>query len=69
MNRVASIFGLAVTFAVIFLAYSGTPEASNAEAQTAQIEAQGKNCVSREIALDEGYGVTRTETRLVCADD
>ena len=70
MNRVASIFGLAVTFAVMFLAYSGTPEASNAEAQTAQmVEAQGKTCVSREIALDEGYGVTRTETRLVCADD
>ncbi len=70
MNRVASILGLAMSFAVIFSAYSGTPEASNAETQTAQTaDAAGKTCVSREIALDEGYGVTRTETRLICADD
>jgi hypothetical protein len=70
MNRVASILGLAMSFAVIFSAYSGTPDASSVETQTAQMaDAAGKNCVSREFALDEGYGVTRTETRLVCSED
>ncbi|WP_026606917.1 hypothetical protein [Methylocapsa acidiphila] len=70
MNRTASILGLAISFAVIFSAYSGTPEASSAETKTAEAaSAAGKNCVNREFALDEGYGVTRTETRLVCAED
>lgn len=70
MNRLASVLGLAISFAVIFSAYSETPEASGGETKTAEAaQSAGKTCVSREFALDEGYGVTRTETRLVCADD
>jgi hypothetical protein len=65
-----SIFGLVMSFAVIFTAYSGVPDAAGGEAQAAQLaEAAAHDCVAREVALDEGYGVSRIETRLVCAKD
>jgi hypothetical protein len=70
MIRMSSIFGLLMGLAALFSAYSGTPEASGGEAQAAQVtEASGRRCVAHEVALDEGYGVSRMETRLVCAND
>jgi hypothetical protein len=42
------------------------PGASVAEAQASEAPIQG--CVTREVALDQGYEVVRTETRVVCAD-
>jgi hypothetical protein len=63
MVRLGSILGLALGLAIIFAAYMGTQDPSVAEPQAAE------GCVARKVALDEGYGVTRTETRIVCAGD
>ncbi len=66
MRKAVSIFGLIAGLGILFAAYSVTPQASDVglRAETSL----GNGCVSREIALDEGYGVSRRETRLVCAD-
>jgi len=47
--------------------HTETQGASVAEAQASAAPTQGG--VTREVALDQGYGVTRTETRAVCAAD
>jgi hypothetical protein len=67
MMRLGSIFGFILVLGLIFAAYLGTPEASVAEAQSNAAAAKG--CIAEKVALDEGYGVTRVETRLVCAKD
>jgi hypothetical protein len=65
MSRAVSIIGLMASLGVLFAAYAVTPEAADAGLQS---EASLENgCISRVIALDEGYGVSRTETRLDCA--
>lgn len=63
MVRVGSIFGFALGLAILFAAYMGAPDASIAETQAAGLD----GCVAENVALDEGYGVTRTETHVVCA--
>jgi hypothetical protein len=63
MTRVISIIGLVVSLARIFAAYVETPEAASIE--SAATETLGE-CVIREVALDEGYGVTRMEKHIVC---
>lgn len=42
-----------------------TPEATGANAQTGA--AASEDCITREIPLDEGYGVAWIKTRVVCA--
>ena len=63
MVRLGSILGFALGLAIIFAAYMGTQDTSVAEPQSTE------GCVAQKVALDEGYGVTRTETRVVCAKD
>ncbi len=67
MVRLGSVFGFVFGLAIIFAAYMGTPESSVAEAQANA--ALGDGCVVEKVPLDEGYGVTRTETHVVCAKD
>jgi hypothetical protein len=64
MTRVISIIGLIASLAMIFAAYVETPEAASVE--SAATETLGEGCVIREVALDEGYGVTRMEKHIVC---
>jgi CHASE1-domain containing sensor protein len=65
MSRTVSIMGLLLSLGALFAAYSVTPQAADV-ALRAETRV-GSDCISREIALDEGYGVSRMETRLVCA--
>lgn len=67
MNRMVSVVGLVLSLGMIYVAYAETPEAAGVENPTA--EAVGDGCVIREVPLDEGYGVTRTEKRIVCAQE
>ncbi len=64
MIRLGSIFGFVFSLALIFAVYMGTPQAPGADAQATA--APGEGCVVEKVALDEGYGVTRMETRVVC---
>ena len=65
MIKTVSI-GLLLGFTVVFAAFMSWPNPASVEAQVGT--ASRKACAAREIALDEGYGVTRTETRLVCKE-
>lgn len=67
MSKAVSIIGLMASLGVLFAAYAVTPEAGDVGLRAAASPVGG--CISREVALDEGYGVSRTETRLVCAEN
>ena len=56
--RTISFLALAVILGAGAFAVAG-PQPERAEAH--------ENCASREVPLDEGYGVTRVELREVCA--
>jgi hypothetical protein len=65
MIKMVSIGGLLLGFTMMFAAFMSWPNPTSVEAQVGT--ASGEACVARDFALDEGYGVTRTETRLVCS--
>ena len=65
MTRLGSIVGFALGVLILVAAFVGTQLPSSAETQTAALDA---GCVAEKVALDEGYGVTRTETRIVCRE-
>ena len=67
MIKMVSIGGLVLGFAVMFAAFMSWPNPASVEAQVGT--ASRMACVARDFALDEGYGVTRTETRLVCSKE
>lgn len=66
MVRLGSLFGFVLGLAILFAAYMGTQDSSVAEPQSASL---GAGCTAEKVALDEGYGVTRTETYVVCAEE
>ncbi|WP_156971117.1 hypothetical protein [Beijerinckia mobilis] len=51
---------IAVAFVLV------NPRIETVEAHASEIAPAG--CVNQEVSLDEGYGVTRKEIRLVCSD-
>lgn len=63
MLRLGSVLGFVLGLAVLFAAYMGAQESSVAETKTAGL---GEGCVAEKVPLDEGYGVSRVETRIVC---
>jgi hypothetical protein len=67
MIKMISIGGLLLGFTVMFAAFISWPNPASVEAQVGT--ASRKTCVARDFALDEGYGVSRTETRLVCSKE
>lgn len=69
MRKSSWALGLAFSLAAVTVAFTETRDAADVETKAAQSsESQSSRCVVREVALDEGYGVTRTEKRLVCSD-
>lgn len=67
MRMTISILGLMAGLGILLVSYSVMPE--TAEIGLHAEASPGKGCISRVVALDEGYGVTRTELRLVCAEE
>jgi len=66
MSKAVSIVGVLACLGALFAAYTVSPQAADVGVRAdARL---GNGCVSREVALDEGYGVSRVETRLVCAE-
>ena len=65
MIRLGSVLGVAFGLALVVAASAAMQDASVAETQTAALDA---GCVAEKVALDEGYGVTRIETRIICRD-
>jgi len=63
MIRAFAIFGCLIGFFVL-LAFISVPQGSDVEARETNIGKSG--CVTREVALDEGYGISRKISQLVC---
>ncbi len=67
MIRTFAIFSCVVGFFVIILAAAGMPHSGDVEARETAISPDG--CMTREVALDQGYGVSRKVSQRVCAAD
>jgi hypothetical protein len=65
MLKLMSAFGVFVAVAVVVGAFAGTPKA-DVGVRSASVLASG--CSIQEVALDEGYGVSRKVMRQVCTD-
>ena len=63
MKTLFSMLGLAGTAALMAALYLNAPSAGPVEAR----EDQASGCRMVEVAVDEGYGVTLTMLRQVCA--
>jgi hypothetical protein len=60
MTKIVSAIGLCIGIVVLSLAYFNAQGPVQAQENGA--------CSVKEVALDEGYGVTRKEIRAVCGD-
>ena len=61
MTKFVSTIGFCTGLLILGLAYFTAPGASSVEAREGAAA-----CHVQEVALDEGYGVSRTELRKVC---
>jgi hypothetical protein len=66
MIRAFATFSCLLGFFIAIMVVAGTPDSGDVEARETDI-AQG-SCITREVALDEGYGITRKASKLFCAD-
>ena len=66
MLKFVSAFGMFVTVAIVVGAFAGTPKADVATRGANAVLASG--CAIQEVALDEGYGVSRKVLRQTCAE-
>lgn len=62
MKTLVSMLGLVATAALIAALYLNAPSAGSVEARET-----ANSCRMMEVAVDEGYGVTLTTLRPVCA--
>ncbi len=65
MIRTFAIFSCVVGFFAIVLAVASMPQSGDVEARETAASVDG--CTTREVALDEGYGVSRKVSQQVCA--
>jgi hypothetical protein len=61
-----SAFGAFVLVALVVGSFAGTPKSDVGIVNAATVLANG--CSIQEVALDEGYGVSRKVLRQVCSD-
>jgi hypothetical protein len=67
MLKTVSILGLIIGSAIVLAVVTPAPQTGALEAQAS--EPSAANCVTQEIPLDEGYGVSRMATRFVCPEN
>jgi len=71
MTKTFTILGLIVAFMLVAAGFIGLPGASLLQAQEEQrveaIDPAAPNCRLVEVALDEGYGVSRRVVRSECS--
>jgi hypothetical protein len=65
MGKIVLFLGLVTSAAIFAVALIGAPGSGGVAAREAQA-ASATGCHTEEIAVDEGYGVTRKTSHLVC---
>ena len=72
MTRLFTLLGFVIALAVIAGTLVGLPGPSvlqaHEEEQRVEVTSSGANCRPVEVALDEGYGVTRHAVRTECSE-
>jgi hypothetical protein len=63
MSKAISLLGLAIVLGLALIFFAGTPRTGSLMAREG---AKPQDCHTIEIALDEGYGVTRHSFRPSC---
>jgi hypothetical protein len=63
MIRTFAIFCCLLGFLAIVLAVASMPQSGDVEAREASVD----GCTTREVALDQGYGVSRKVSQQICA--
>ncbi len=74
MAKVVFALGIVIGLAILAIAVIGGPQSSGVEAhETAMHDSEARaasvtetRCSTHEIALDQGYGVSRTIVRRIC---
>jgi hypothetical protein len=64
MAKVVFGLGIAISIALLAIAITAGPPSSSVEARAASVTNHA--CSMREVALDQGYGVSRKVVREVC---
>lgn len=67
MGKIVLFLGLITSAAIFAIALIGAPAAGGVAAQEAQA-APAMGCHTEEIAVDEGYGVSRKIVHTICSD-
>ena len=69
MAKIVFGLGFVISLAILAIAMTGEPSAGGVEAQAGVISNAAiakAHCATREVSLDEGYGVTRKVTQSSC---
>ena len=66
LNKTVALFGLAALAMIAAALFATMPSAGQLEARERSARAP---CHTEQIALDQGYGVSRMVERRVCEDD
>jgi len=64
MIKAVAIFSCFIGFLAFVLVISGMPQSGDVQARETVMSDDG--CVTQEVALDEGYGVSRKLSQRVC---
>jgi|APMI01.1.fsa_nt_gi hypothetical protein len=64
MSKTISVLGVLVALSLSGIAFFGLPDGAPLMAR--EEAAQAQNCPQVDVALDEGYGITRTIRRPAC---
>ena len=66
MAKVIFVLGFGIGLAILAIAMTASPQASTVAAPDVHAAMSAAHCSLQEVALDEGYGVTRRVVQRVC---
>jgi hypothetical protein len=67
MAKVVFGLGFVISLAILAIAVTGSPSSgSDVEARASLMHDADAHCGTREIALDQGYGISRKVVQRVC---
>lgn len=67
MAKLIFVLGFGIGLAILAIAVTAGPQASTVAAPDVHAAMSASHCSLREVALDEGYGISRKVLQRVCA--
>jgi gas vesicle protein len=66
MGKIVLFLGVVIGAAIFSIALIGAPASGSVAREMPKSASAPANCHVEEVALDEGYGVSRRTTRTIC---